>query len=210
MVPICSTKVEEAKKNTSVIEMLIFKDLNKLVDNVIDELKKEDPCDTGAIKSVKINMALHAFSLKTVGSLQNFCNVDDGEEWIKGLNGNDNLLDFEDCVYDCIEKRFSDEKLSDMLTFSTRHTREYVENYDPGIGDRILSSLKNIHSSEEVFVFVMKVTATAISGRRVVDRFQIRVGFGAYFYEENGGMFASRSIGSSSSAETRRSPLVCI
>jgi len=187
--------------------MVIITDLNKLVDNVIEELKKEDPCDTGAIKSVesmKGKMALHAFSLKIIGSLQKFYNVDDGEKWFKGLNGNGDVLGlFEDCVYDCIEKRFRDGRSLDMVTFSTGHTRESVEKYNPVIGNRILAALKSIHSSNEVFEFVMKVTATAISGRHVDDRFQIWAGpggngkgvskiafssaFGTNFYEENGG-----------------------
>ena len=149
--------------------------------------------------------------------MQKFHNVDDGEEWIKCLNGNDDVLGFEDCVYDCIEKRFRDGKPSDMVIFSTGHTRESVEKYNPVIGDQIIAALKSIYSRDEVFEFVMKVTATAILGRRVVDRFQIWVrpggngkgvskiafksAFGTYFYEENGRMFASRFVGSSSSAD---------
>jgi hypothetical protein len=65
-----------------------------------------------------------------------------------------------------------------MLTFSTGHRRESVEKYNSVIGDRIIAALKSIYSSDEIFEFVMKVTATAISGRRVVDRFQIWVGSG--------------------------------
>ena len=77
--------------------------------------------------------------------------------------------------------------------------------------------MKNINSSKKVFECFRKVAATAISGHRVVDRFQIWVGpggngkdiskiafksvFGIYFYKENGGMFASRSVGSSPSSE---------
>ena len=99
--------------------------------------------------------------------------------WIKGLNSNDDVLGFEECVYDCIDKRFRNGKHSDMVTFLTWHARESVEKYDPVIGDHILSALKSIHSSDDVFEFVMKVIATAILGRRVIDCFQSWMGPGA-------------------------------
>jgi hypothetical protein len=73
-----------------------------------------------------------------------------------------------------------------------------------------------IHDKEEVFSFIMNVLATGISGDRVKDRIQIWTGiglngkympktalksaYGGYCYEVNSGIFATRSVGSSSSA----------
>ena len=151
------------EKNTSVIEMFIDTKLQDLIDNVLEELGKVDPCDEDTITSVKNlkrESAQYGFTLKLVGALQKYYNVNDGAAWVKGLNGNDDVLGFEDCVYDCIQHEFREGRPEDMVTFSTGHTRKEVEESDPLIGKRVMDAIENIHGSKEVFEFVIKVIST--------------------------------------------------
>jgi hypothetical protein len=103
-----------------------------------------------------------------------------------------------------------------MITLSTGYKREDVEKSDGSIREKIIKMFETIHDKEEVFLFVMKVLATGISGDRVKDRIQIwtaigsneksmtkttlKSAYGGCYYEVNSGLFATRSFGSSSSA----------
>jgi hypothetical protein len=162
------------------------------------------------------NIANFTFKSPLSRNLESFYEVDSGKEWIESLDVNLDVLGFGDCVFDAKTKEFREGTLLDMITLSMGHKRKDVEKCDGSIREKIIEMFETIHDKKEVFTFVMQVLATGISGDRVKDRFHIWTGigsngksmtkttlksaYGGYYNEVNSGLFATRSIGSSSSA----------
>jgi P4 family phage/plasmid primase-like protien len=203
--------------DTSDIVRVVDNDLKSFVKKSLAELEKEDPsCDPDikAVSEMVKNIANYTFKSLLIRNMESLYKIEFSTEWIQSLDINTNVLGFDDCVYDVIDKTFREGRPIDMITLSTGHKREDIENCDETIGQRIIEALRAIHGTEEVFSFVMKVIASAISGDRIDDRVQIWTGpggngkgitktaissaFGQYYYEVNSGMFATRSVASSS------------
>jgi len=204
---------------TSAIVKDIDNDLKIFVKNVLVELEKEDPPCEPDIKAVSVmvkNIANFTFKSPLIRNMESLYKVDSPKEWVESLDVNLHVLGFDDCVFDAKTKTFREGTPADMITLSTGHKREDVEKCDVNMRKKIIEMFETIHDKKEVYTFVMQVLATGISGDRVKDRIQIWTGigsngksmtktalksaYGGYYYEVNSGLFATRSVGSSSGA----------
>eukprot|EP00873_Tetraselmis_striata_P009643 jgi/Tetstr1/429907/TSEL_019772.t1 len=204
--------------DTEELMHLMDNDLHSLISTTVNDLKSEELCiekDVEAASKLLDRIAQLPFKNDLVKQLRVLYKVADPGKWLSSLDSNNNLLGFEDCVYDFNESCFREGRPEDMVSMSTGHKRGDMEMYMAGsdIGGEIFNSIESMHESGDVLWYVLKNLATSVVGNRPNDRFQIWSGtgangkgltknlvgsaFGDYYYEPTAGLFASRSVSGS-------------
>ena len=193
-------------------------ELSSVVGGVLERIVSGDirPNNEGA--GMRLSEALK--KLKTIGYLEQLARavrivymVTDPDRWLDRMDSDPFLLGMDDCVYDLKTHEFRDGRPEDMVSLTTKLTREQVEAVDLGVRDRIISALKSLYRDEEVYEYLMNELAVSITGHRPDDGFNIMTGSGAngksviatltarshggYHYRPDISVFVKRSVGGS-------------
>ena len=201
-----------AGRDTEFLSNLVMDLLVPIVKAAITELEEaglEFKAERGVLRF------LNGRKAGLVEELQRLYIVTDPKGWFESLDSNPHVFGLEDCVFDIKLGGFREGKPGDMVSFSCGHKRSDLEEC-PNICE-ILEAIRSMFPSEPVFEYVIGVLASAISGDRVNQDFNIwsgcgangkglvkalcRVAFGDYFYEADAALFFSRSATKSSGAE---------
>jgi len=164
-------------EDTSYIIELIDTKLHAIVQAaskvIVHENTPVEPAELKAIKTMLSNIANFGFNSLLIKNMHSVYRVTLPSECLSKLDARDDMLGFDDGLYDFKLKVFRDGKPDDMLTLSTGHKYKDVQDCDPEKLEVILMALASLHESDEVFRYVMHFLATPVTGDRPKDTFHI-------------------------------------
>ena len=202
-----------AGKNTEFLSNLVMEQLVPIVKAAICEIE-EAGLDVKPVKGVL--RFLNGRKANLIEELQRLYTVEKPLLWYQALDANFDIFGLDDCVFDIKLGQFRDGTPADMVSLSCGLSSDIVVG-DCDTRAIITDTIKSMFKSEAVYDYVMAVLASALSGDRQNQDFNIwsgcgsngkgllktlcRTAFGEYLYEANAAMFFSRSATKSSSAE---------
>lgn len=145
--------------NSETIEELNEKIQTKAL--VIEEIRKAINCLCDTTKIEKIKKAiLRKYTTTSLFDIKS-------EDFINQLNTKDNLLCFENGVYNLDTKKFREGKPDDLLTMSCKIN--YTSKRDPEVYDEIMKFLYEITDSEEMLEYLIKLCASFLHGYKAKE-----------------------------------------
>ncbi len=164
-------------EGTSYIIELIDTKLHAIVEAASEGLVHKDPpadpADLKAINTMLSNIANFGFKSLLIKNMRSLYRVILPSKWLSKLDAGDDILGFDDGLYDFKLKVFRDGKPDDMLTLSTGYKSKDVQDCDPEKLEVILMALASLHETDDVFRYGMHFLATFVTGDRPKDTLHI-------------------------------------
>ena len=98
------------------------------------------------------------------------------DEFLNKIDTNPNLIGFNNGVYDFSTHQFRTGKPEDFITITTGY--DYTPEDDPEIQDYLISYVKSIMPSEEMALYLLKITAYMLHGNKFLEQIWFFTGNG--------------------------------
>jgi phage/plasmid-associated DNA primase len=169
------------------LKRFITQDVVKLYYQIANEIKKEaDSLEDKDDKETKqelskviigvSNCFKSATKLQSILSMLGVLMAENSEDVLSKINENQDLICFENGVYDLQNKEFRIGRPSDYITFSTGY--DYVEEDDLEIQSNIKDILWKSSESDDIYQFNLDISSYCLSGKKLLEIYSIWYGDG--------------------------------